>query len=316
MILFGHLLAGLGEPVACGRSAPAITLVAGGEKARLLAGAGVVDAVVDFDSLPMHELFTDVPIQHCHLPSMLGEHERIVSCFVEAGSPAADRLVRMCGARELAALPIRPPTDFDGHLTDLWRRQLELTEGVSHAKWTIPSSWRAGAAEALGGLGAGRDGRYVVIHPGAGATEKCWALGRFVAVADELRKGGLDVVFTLGAVELDRWPGERILRLGQAGAILTGAPLTQLAGVLAGAAAFVGNDSGVAHLAGAVGTPTVALFGPTSETHFAPLGRCVRCVAAETMDGISVGRVLDAARALVDCPPPGSDAGPEGMVRL
>jgi len=316
VILFGHLLAGLGEPGESGQSARAITLVAGGEKARLLAGAGVVDAAMDFDSLPIHELFTDVPLSNCRLRSMLGEHERIVSCFVEAGSSEADRLVRMCGARELAALPIRPPADFEGHLTDLWRRQLGLTAPVSHATWNIPPSWRAVAAEALGGLGAGRGGRYVVIHPGAGATDKCWALERFVTVAAELRKAGVDVVFALGAVELDRWPGERISHLGEAGEILAGAPLTQLAGVLAGAAAFVGNDSGVAHLAGAVGTPTVALFGPTSEMHFSPLGRCVRCVAAETMDGIPVGRVFDTTRAIVDCHPRPSDAGPEGEVRL
>ncbi len=292
VILFGHLLAGLGERV------PTVTLVAGGEKARLLAGAGVVDVAMDFDSLPIHELFTDVPPDSCRLASMLGKHDRVVECFVEADSAAANRLVRMCGAGEIAALPIRPPTDFDGHLTDLWRRQLGLAGGVSHATWTVPLSWRADAAGAMKGLDPGSGGAYVVIHPGAGAPDKCWALERFIAVAAELRKAGLNVVFALGAVELDRWSGERISRLGDAGAILAGAPLTRLAGVLAEAAVFVGNDSGVAHLAAAIGTPTVALFGPTSETHFSPLGRCVRCVAAETMDDISVARVLDAVRTL------------------
>ena len=85
VILFGHLLAALipserpgpGNPQssassAAGRSIPSVTLVAGGEKARLLATAGVVDAAMDFDSLPMHELFSDVPLQRCRLPSMVG----------------------------------------------------------------------------------------------------------------------------------------------------------------------------------------------------------------------------------------------------
>lgn len=271
-----------------------ITIVAGGEKGRLLAAAGLVDAAMDYDSLPMHELFSDSPLQRCRLGSMLGKHEWVVGCFVEADSSAARRLVRMCGAGALAALPIRPPLGFDGHLTDLWRRQLGLTGPACPATWAIEPSWRVDAAEALGELGLSSGVGYVVIHPGAGAADKCWAAGRFIAVAAELRAAGLDVVFALGPAELDRWPRERISRLGEAGAVLADAPLTRLAGVLAGAAAFVGNDSGVAHLAAAVGAPSVVLFGPTSPTHFAPLGRSVQCVAADTMAGIATAQVLDA----------------------
>ena len=72
VILFGHLLAALGRRV---------TLVAGGEKGDLLAGAGVVGAALDFDSLPMHEVFADTALEECRLPKLIGRHDRLVSCF-------------------------------------------------------------------------------------------------------------------------------------------------------------------------------------------------------------------------------------------
>ena len=68
--------------------------------------------------------------------------------------------------------------------------------------------------------------------------------------------------------------------------------------LVAGAAALVGNDSGAAHLAAAVGAPTVVLFGPASPTHFAPLGRSVTCLSGDTMDDIAASRVIDAVGKL------------------
>jgi len=282
-----------------------IALVAGGSKARLLAGAGVVDAAMDFDCLPMHELFSDAPLDQCRLPALLGRCGRIISCFVETGTPPALRLMRMCGAGELTALPIRPPAlgaprreGFGGHLTDLWRRQLGLAGRVEPATWTIPRAWRIDAALAMRELGidaatrAGR--RYAVIHPGAGSPEKCWAIERFLDVAAALGSAGMKVVFALGPAELERWPGERISLLRGKAAVLADASLTRLAGVLAGAAVYIGNDSGVSHLAAAVGAPTVALFGPTSPAAFAPLGRDVTCLSGNTMDDIAAPQVIDA----------------------
>jgi len=69
-----------------------------------------------------------------------------------------------------------------------------------------------------------------------------------------------------------------------------------LAGVLAGAETYLGNDSGVSHLAAAVGTPTLALFGPTDARHFRPVGRRVRCIEAPNMEGIGAGEVLAVLR--------------------
>jgi len=97
---------------------------------------------------------------------------------------------------------------------------------------------------------------------------------------------------------MERWPRERISLLRGKAAVLANAPLTLLAGVLAGAAALVGNDSGAAHLAAAVGAPTVVLFGPTSPAGFAPLGSSVTCLSGNTMDDITARQVIDAVKKL------------------
>ena len=286
VVLFGHLLAAIG-----GR----VTLVAGGEKARLLAGAGVVDAAVDFESLPMHEVFSDAPLGECCLPGLLGRHDRLISCFGGGRERAERRLAAACGAVEAAFLPTRPPADFDGHLTALWADTLGVPSPAP-APWSIPAEWRDQAGEALTRLGMPAESPYVVIHPGAGAEVKCWPLDGFLEVASALRADGLGVVFALGPVELERWLDGRVERLRRRFPVMVAEPLAVLAGVLAGAACYLGNDSGASHLAAAVGTPTLALFGPTDPRHFRPLGRMVEVVRAAGMTDIDVPRVLAALR--------------------
>jgi heptosyltransferase-3 len=72
--------------------------------------------------------------------------------------------------------------------------------------------------------------------------------------------------------------------------------LFDLARFLAGARAYIGNDSGITHLAAAVGIPTIALFGPTDPAVWAPRGKAVRVIHAPNMSDISPQSVLDALR--------------------
>ena len=77
-------------------------------------------------------------------------------------------------------------------------------------------------------------------------------------------------------------------------------PLAQLAALLSRAGLHVGNDAGVSHLAAAVGTPTLALFGPTDPGAWAPVGPAVRVLTAPggELDGLAVAPVLQAAGEL------------------
>ncbi|MDQ0994646.1 glycosyltransferase family 9 protein [Streptomyces sp. V3I7] len=112
-----------------------------------------------------------------------------------------------------------------------------------------------------------------VVHPGADAAARRWPAHRFAAVARELRRSGLDVVVTAGADE-----GRLARRVAEdAGlaptAVLGGrddVPFGRLAALVAGARCVVVGDTGLAHLATALGAPSVVLFGPVSPRLWGP----------------------------------------------
>ncbi len=103
---------------------------------------------------------------------------------------------------------------------------------------------------------------YIVLHVGASTPLKLWPSQRWRALADELGKRGLSIVWSAG-------PGEESI-VAQIG-VLSGESnlagrldLGQMWQLLAGARLLVLPDTGVAHLARIVGVPTLALFGPGS----------------------------------------------------
>jgi ADP-heptose:LPS heptosyltransferase len=95
-------------------------------------------------------------------------------------------------------------------------------------------------------------------------------------------------------VEQDRWRPEPLGSLARRWEVVVEPDLVELAGLLACSKGCFGNDSGLSHLAGAVGARTIALFGPTREEHFRPLGPSVKVVQASRMEQIKVSQVLQA----------------------
>jgi hypothetical protein len=102
----------------------------------------------------------------------------------------------------------------------------------------------------------------VIIHPFSGSARKNWPLANYRALA--ARIGG-PVEWTAGPEEL--LPEAR--RFDN---------LADLAHWISGARLYIGNDSGITHLAAAVGTPTAALFGPTDPAIWCPAGDHVRAI--------------------------------------
>ena len=128
---------------------------------------------------------------------------------------------------------------------------------------------------------------YAVIHPAASAADKSWSAAGFRAVAEHLR--GLEPVFIGGpGDDLSAFAGFRTV---------VGAPLEETMTLLAGASLFVGNDSGPAHMAAALGVKQVVIFGPSDAETWAPWR-----VRAEVVNGRgSMGNVtVEAVLAAVD----------------
>ena len=119
--------------------------------------------------------------------------------------------------------------------------------------------------------------KFVAIHPSSGSASKNWAPEHFEELARLVRTAGLDVVWIQGEADKSVVPE---LARQVPGRLARELPLQELAAVLAASAAFVGNDSGVSHLAAAVGAPTVALFRATEPAQWAPRGPTVHIANA------------------------------------
>jgi ADP-heptose:LPS heptosyltransferase len=157
-------------------------------------------------------------------------------------------------------------------------------------------------------------GRYAVLHPGASAPTRRWPADCYATVGDALAREGLAVVLT-GV------PGERDIggavraRMRAAATDLTGATsLGGLAALLRDSAVLIGNDTGSAHLAAAVGARSVTVFlsgdpvrwahrGPrhravTADVACAPCSHLVCPIDFRCADSVPTGAVLSAAREL------------------
>ena len=123
-----------------------------------------------------------------------------------------------------------------------------------------------------------RDDGFIAIHPFSGGRRKNWPLERFQELARLFTE---PVLWTAGPEE----PLEGAERFDN---------LWSLSEWLAGARLFIGNDSGISHLAAACGVPVVALFGPTDPRVWAPRGPCVRVLASRdgSMGSITVAEVF------------------------
>jgi heptosyltransferase II len=125
------------------------------------------------------------------------------------------------------------------------------------------------------------EGRAVALAPGAVGPSKRWTVTGYSEVAAALGRQGFDVWILGGPGERDL--AQEIVR-GSGGSArdLTGDDLRDAILALAAATAAISNDSGLLHVAAALATPTVGVFGPTSPWHWAPLNPLAGVVQADT----------------------------------
>lgn len=123
----------------------------------------------------------------------------------------------------------------------------------------------------------------VVLHPGATKNYKQWPVGYFAQLAQWLASRGNQVLVT-GAGARD---GATIRQLTElAGQHMVSLHnhlgIAELIAMCRRATLFIGNDTGPTHLAAATGTPTIAIFGPTDEKRWGPMGINVRILRSKT----------------------------------
>lgn len=134
----------------------------------------------------------------------------------------------------------------------------------------------------------------VAIAFGSGSERKNWPLERFAALAGRLAARGAPVAWIAGPAEQGAWMPREWPAWRECS-------LSVLASRLARCALYVGNDSGVSHLAAAAGCPSIVLFGTTNPALWAPRGARVSIVSSggQGMEGIGLQEVLERAEHFI-----------------
>ena len=236
----------------------------------LLQGLGVVPGSVSFDGFGFEALFVDGP-PPAPLRSRLARFRRVVSWFASRDA---------CYRRLLAALVpeciVAPPVPDPLSPGTVWQHLIEtlapwqVTDSADVCPVSVPESWRSAARARLAAAGSDPARAFLLAHPGAGARWKQSPVPAFVHAM-----GGMTSEAEL-AVVVHQGPADRAAADALAAGLdepmirLVEPSLLELAGTLALAAAYLGSDSGVSHLAASVGTPSIILYPPETLRQWAP----------------------------------------------
>ena len=170
----------------------------------------------------------------------------------------------------------------------------------------MPVTWTNAADRARAVALLPEGGPIIGLGPTANWSGKVWPADRFVALFRALALPGARAAIFAGPGEAERAMAAPVLAALPGAIDLAGClSLPEAAACLARCQLFVGNDSGLMHLAAAAGTPTLGLFGPTPASEYAPSGRRTAAVIApgpagrSPMAGLSVEQVLASARTLL-----------------
>ena len=194
---------------------------------------------------------------------------------------------------------------------------------VKPSEFSLPHDAQAQARVEvlLAAAGVHAGATLVAMNPSARWNTKRWPLDSFAAVGDRLQQDGTARVVLIGGRD-ERHVGKQVLRAMRTAPIdLMGqTTLKELIALLRRARLLVTNDSGPMHLAAAVGTPVIALFGPTDPARTGPYGaghtvlrsgvpcspcfsrRCTNAVELECLTSIRPENVIEAAMRLLEQP--------------
>jgi ADP-heptose:LPS heptosyltransferase len=257
----------------------------------LLLARGLVDHFIPRDAPPADALFAPSP-------RLAREHYAAVSAAV-AWSADPDGLLRAnlsaLGADPLVVAPSRPSEIAPHHVAAHLLRSLapfgafRLRSDAALLRRSTDAS--PGPARQLPPT--------VLLHVGSGSPSKNWPAAFFAALTEALRRSTGAAIRILAGPADEQPLAEYTANLQTPPEVLAHRPLIELADLLEGCDLYVGNDSGISHLAGLCGAPTLAIFGPTDPRLWRPLGPRVRVLRGQPLESLALETVLDAALRLL-----------------
>jgi ADP-heptose:LPS heptosyltransferase len=258
-----------------------LELMARYELARFAVGRIGIARAHSIDSAEVAQLFTESHVDMAATREFFGSFERIYSFFA-----ADDERFKLALGRLSPGVSFNPFRPLgDGHVAAAYLRSLDAAgNGSLEARIDLLPHDVEAATARLARSGPGPR-PYLLILPGSGSRAKNWPTENFIALAKRIEPR-LRSLCILGPAEAELTESFR----GAGITTFEGLELGEVAGMAAYARVFVGNDSGVSHLASASGARGVVLFGPTDSCRWRPLGK-VRAMQGESMAKLSIDSV-------------------------
>jgi glycosyl transferase family 9 (putative heptosyltransferase) len=267
-----------------------ITLVSNAQVLPLALAFGVAEQTFDFQDIYWSELFSTAGLRTSSMLALLKQTDLAI-CWMRDPDSIVERNLNMSGVKHVLIAPGRPSDGARIHIVDY----LASTVGLPAvgARYIAPLFLPTPDP-----ISNETTGRPVAIHPGSGAVRKCWPASCFAAVIERLRQQNRSVLLLSGPADTGRvhhllqylpsLPGPEMLTL------LANAPLLEVARQLQSCRCYLGNDSGITHLAAMLGVHTIAIFGPTDPAIWRPVGPSVTVLQGHTMEDVTVDSVMGA----------------------
>jgi heptosyltransferase-3 len=257
-------------------SASPLEMVGRPERVALVAQDLRADSIHSIDQAGMAYFYSD----DAPLPSKLGTFFSSFGAallFGRGGGESLAKNLKRAGLGRILFISPFPPERMKVHVSKFLIDSLKK-EGIEGDKpfspLELPGDCQGFAKDFLAGHGMKEGERILAIHPGSGSPAKNWLPENFARVADWAEERAR-ILLISGPAE----DGAREVRraLKRADPLLAdNLPLLHLAALLKKSRVYLGNDSGITHLAASLAVPSVALFGPTDPTVWGPWFPTVR----------------------------------------
>ena len=276
-----------------------ITLVCREEYGRLLKETGVVDTILSLNEPQLSPLFTSPPYPE-DIVRRLDGFSFILGWMQKKGSLNIEEFCTFREKKRCLSFIFDP--DFQGSITRYFFQK--TAEFLAPEKGNLPAFQECSflplnpeqkheGLKLLGELALISEKKIAVIHPGSGGERKSWPFENFMEVIFRLADAGMRGVLVTGPAEERLEEKIRASSLPAGWVWLHNPPLLKIAGLLSASSLYLGNDSGITHLAASCGAKGVALFLAEFEALWRPFGR-ISTLAGESMSDISVDSVWEA----------------------
>ena len=260
-----------------------ITFVSNSAVLPLAQKFGLANTVFDYGTLEWSPLFSQNGIRSAFLQDILQHTDRAI-CWLRDPDEIVQRNLSAAGIADVTIAPGHPTEASNIHIVTYLAQTIGIT--LTEQERSQPFAH-----------GPEYNAQGIAIHPGSGGAAKCWPVPHFAAIITALWQNAIPVLLLAGPADTERLsallklisppPTPTLLKL------VVNVPLLEVAEHLLNSKGYLGNDSGITHLAAMLNLPTVVLFGTSSPTVWRPVGPDVHVLYEPMLENLTVEVVLD-----------------------